>query len=107
MTKAGPWATLVPAIGTASAAFFQDKGLEANLFGRRIPKHRTLAFNSLVRPQNGSLDILAKRDSKLGGPLPYQSSSAARQFYLHPDFPGARSTTGTLLCGFLHSRKRV
>jgi len=78
MIKAGSWATLVPAIGTASAAPFQDKGLEANLFGSRIPKHRTLAFKSQVRPQNGSLDVLAERNSKLGSPLPYQSSSAAR-----------------------------
>jgi hypothetical protein len=37
-----------------------------------------LALKSQVRPKNGSLDILAKRDSKLGGALPYQSSGVAR-----------------------------
>src|SRR6266481_4038518 len=35
MIKAGSCATLVAAIGTASAAPFQVKGLEANLFRRR------------------------------------------------------------------------
>jgi hypothetical protein len=62
---------------------------------------------SQVRPKNGFLDILAKRNSKLGGALPYQSSSLAREFYLHPDFSGARSTTGTLLSGFLHSTRSL
>ena len=86
---------------------FRDKGFEVDLFRTRIPGHRTLALKSQVRPKNGFLDILAKRNSKLGGALPYQSSSLAREFYLHPDFSGARSTTGTLLSRFLHSTRSL
>jgi hypothetical protein len=77
----------------------------ADLFRRRISSH--YALYSQLCFKNGSLDILAKRNSKLGGSLPYQSFCAARQFYLHPDFPSTRSATWTFLGGFLHSGTSV